>query len=163
MGKHYSALGGGSSHCHRETHGEAPAPCPLVTGADLVCHGCTVLEEVWCSENPLGKICFLKFCVRWEDLIHYNVPTLRIIMRVPWKTEVTAHLVISMGFFKAFQKNKVLRRDFKQSSEMAFHIFMKRKMHKVGKVSRLYNPRILVFDVNIHPIMQKCKITYLLS
>lgn len=60
--------------------------------------------------------------------------------------------------FKAFQENKVLRKDFKQSSEMAFCIFMKRKRHKVGKVGRLYNPRVLVFDVNIHPIMQECKI-----
>lgn len=43
---------------------------------------------------------------------------------------------------------------------MAFCIFMKRKMHKVGKVRRLYNPRVLVFDVNIHPIMRKCKIKF---
>jgi len=60
-----------------------------------------------------------------------------------------------MGFF---QKNKVLRRYFKQSSEMAFCIFMKGKKHQVGKVCRFYNPRVLVFDVNIHPVMQKCKI-----
>lgn len=52
----------------------------------------------------------------------------------------------------------MLRRDFKQSSEMAFCIFMKRERHKAGKVGRFYNPRVLVFDVNIHPIMQECKI-----
>lgn len=46
--------------------------------------------------------------------------------------EVTAHLF--RGFVKAFQKNKVLRKDFKQSCEMAFCIFMKRKRYKMGKV-----------------------------
>lgn len=73
---------------------------------------------------------------------------------------ITEHLLLGLfhGFIKAFQKNKVLSRDFKQSTEMAFCIFIKRKRHKVGKVRRLYKPRVLVFDVNIRPIMQKCKI-----
>lgn len=129
--------------------------CLLVT-VRLVFRGCTVLEEVLCSENSLGKIFFLIYCLRWKDLIQYKIPTVRILTRVPWKTEVTAHLLFSHfpGFFKAFQKNKMLRSGFKQSSEISFCIFMKRKMHKVGKIWRLYDPRVLVFDVNIHPIMQ---------
>lgn len=98
---------GGSLASSKERPSHSCTTRLLVT-VRLDSSGCVVLKEISCSANPLGKICFLKCCVKWEGLIWYEIPPVRIIMRVSWKGEVTELLFLGLfhGFLRHFRRTK---------------------------------------------------------